>query len=72
MGTLAHCCQIFQVFKGIQKLEFVKKMNLVNLRMLVQSSFKSMDEAKKIHLGAIFCPQATGLQPLIYVFVSLT
>lgn len=72
MGTLAQCRQIFQVFKGIQKLEFAKKMNLVNLKMLVQSCFKSMDEPKKTHLGAIFGPQATSLQPLLYVFVSLT
>lgn len=46
-------------------------MNLVNLKMLVQSCFKSMDEPKKTHLGAIFGPQATSLQPL-FMYLSLS
>lgn len=71
MGTLAQCCQLFKVFKRTQELEFVKKMNFANFKRLVQSYFKNMDEPNKTHLGAIFAPQATSLQPLIYIFVSL-
>lgn len=72
VGTLVQCCQILQVFKRIQKLEFVKKMSFANLKMLVQGSLKSLDESNKTHLGALFGPDATSLQPLVlYLSLSL-
>lgn len=52
------------------KKKHTKNPNLAILKMLVQSHLKSMDEINKTHLGAIFGPLATSLQPLIYVFVS--
>lgn len=47
-------------------------MDFADLKMLVQSSLKNVNKPNRTHLGAIFGPRAMRLQPLVYVFVSLT
>lgn len=69
-------CQVFQIFKRMQKPKLLKKKKKKSephqSKSVGLEFFKSMDKPNKTHLGAISGPQVTSLHPLVDVFAFLT